>query len=88
MNSITSLLTKSEWISKIQAWSEQTTTSPSGYHLGHSKVLIADHDLQPDTYECQILEEKRSQLIDWQIDLINMAIVNGSYDRWAKIINS
>ena len=30
-----------DWISALKAWSERTTTSPSGRHLGHLKVCLA-----------------------------------------------
>ena len=65
-----------EWISKILAWPESMSTSPSSFHLNHSKALVAKHDLSPDSPEYAALEEQREQLIQWQVDLLNASIKN------------
>ena len=88
LDSVPGGLTKDEWIGKIKAWPESTTTSPSGFHLGHSKVLLAPTDLEPQSTEFEALEEKRADLIDWQVGLLNVALVNGyCYERWKHIVN-
>lgn len=55
---IPATLTKNKWMTKIISWLEQTTTSPSGYCVGHSKVLTAEHDIDPDSPKIQLLENK------------------------------
>jgi hypothetical protein len=88
LDSIQGVLTIEEWIGKIAAWKESTTTSPSGFHLTHSKALVAKHDLDINTPEGANLERKRLQLIEWQVRLLNVAINNGhSYKRWQTIVN-
>lgn len=88
LNNIPDILTKSEWTQKTRNWLELTTTSPSGYHLGHSKVLLAEHNLQPETLKYELLEENYNRLIEWQVDLINLAIQNSyTYVQWSKVIN-
>jgi hypothetical protein len=77
LDSIPGLLTIEEWIGKIAAWKESTTTSPSGFHLTHSKSLVAKHDLELNTPEGAMLESKRIQLIDWQVRILNVAIKQG-----------
>ena len=77
-----------EWIGKISAWPESKSTSPSGFHLTHSKALVAKHDLSPGTPEYTALEEQWEQLIQWQVDLLNAAIKNQySFHRWQSIVN-
>ena len=36
-------ITRQEFIDKLKVWTETTTTSPSGLHLGHFKPLLARH---------------------------------------------
>ena len=63
-------------------------TSPSSFHLSHSKALVAKHDLSPRSPEYAALEEQREQLIQWQVDLFNVAIKNQySFHRWQSIVN-
>ena len=76
LNQIQDTLTAKEWTGKISAWPESTTTSPSGFHITHSKALVAKHDLTPGSPEYATLEEQREQLIQWQVDLLNAAIKN------------
>jgi hypothetical protein len=43
-----------KYVAKLKCWSETTSTSPSGLHLGHYKALIARHsysELHPDEPE-------------------------------------
>ena len=47
LDSIPAELSHSYWIEKIKPWPETATTSPSGFHLGHSKGLVSPHDLEP-----------------------------------------
>ena len=63
LDQIQDTLTTTEWISKISAWPESTSTSPSGFHLTHSKALVAKHDLSPKSPEYTALEEQWEQLI-------------------------
>ena len=73
LNQIQDTLTTTEWIGKISPRPESTLTSPSGFHLTHSKALVAKHDLSSDSPEYATLEEQREQLIQWQVDLLNAA---------------
>ena len=74
LDQIQDTLTIMEWTSKISASPESTSTSPSGFHLTHSKALVAKHDLTPGSPEYTALEEQREQLIQWQVDLLNATI--------------
>ena len=39
---INTIITPDQFISAIKIWKEQTSTSPSGRHLGHYKTIIKD----------------------------------------------
>jgi hypothetical protein len=45
LDSIKAEVTIEEYVGKIQSWPEGTSTSPSGFHLSHSKSLVSPHDL-------------------------------------------
>jgi hypothetical protein len=49
LDTIADTVTTTEWTEKIQNWPESTSTSPSGFHLTHSKALLARHDLDIST---------------------------------------
>eukprot|EP00957_Ditylum_brightwellii_P175713 13379032-Ditylum_brightwellii.AAC.1 len=67
-NSITSelILEVQEWKQKICVWNKQTTTSPSGCHLGHLKALQSwgPDALTPD--DGKELNAKQNALIQAQ----------------------
>ena len=88
LDQILDTLMTTEWIGKISAWPETTSTSPSGFHLTRSKTLVAKHDLTPGSPAYAALEEQRERLIQWQVDLLNTAIKHQySFHRWQSIVN-
>ena len=88
LDQIPDTLTITEWIGKISVWPEKTLTSPSGFHLTHSKALVAKHDLTPGSPVHAALEEQQEQLIQWQVDLLNAAIKHQySFPCWQSIVN-
>ena len=92
-------ITAAEFCGKLQVWSESTTTSPSGLHLGHYKALIAklsySSDLSDDELTPQFCNQ-RDELNSMQEDLfqIHLRLINyrlncgTSYTRWHTIINT
>ena len=88
LDQILDTLTTTEWIGKISAWPETMSTSPSGFHLTHSKALVAKHDLTLGSPAYATLEEQQEHLIQWQVDLLNMAIKHQySFHHWQSIVN-
>ena len=80
-------ITEDEFRDKLKVWSEATTTSPSGLHLGHYKSLIARHsfmsgadddDLTPE-YKAQRdeLNLKQNTLFRLHLDMLNYALRSG-----------
>ena len=88
LDSIQDTLTINEWVEKIRSWPESTSTSPSGFHLSHSKALVMPFDLEEDDADRELLEAQRHDLIEWQIKMLNLAITNKySMNRWQHIVN-
>ncbi|KAI2497109.1 hypothetical protein MHU86_17370 [Fragilaria crotonensis] len=88
-----------DFCAKLRLWSESTTTSPSGMHLGHYKTLIARHsyssDVSDEELEPEFIERRdelnfRQQAIrQLRLDLLNYALERGySFQRWQKVINT
>lgn len=85
---IPAIITILEWEGKIKAWKESTSTSPSGFHLGHSKALIANHGLTRESSEAAKLEAKQKTLVAWQVELINVGITNQhTFERLKVVVN-
>ena len=67
---------------------ENTSTSPSGFHLMHSKTHIMAHDLNKKDLEYAVIKQKCQQLIQWQLDLLNLTLKHSySFKRWKTIAN-
>ena len=81
---------------KINSWKENTSTSPSGRHLGRYKALFAqgsftcDPDGDPDTNDrYKKLSDAQRDIADVIIAIINHCITTGYVlDRWKTIINT
>eukprot|EP00957_Ditylum_brightwellii_P035382 2683418-Ditylum_brightwellii.AAC.1 len=56
------------------AWTEQTTTSPSGQHLGHLKVLQSRGTDNPTSEEGKLLATQQKLLGNTQVEMANHAI--------------
>ena len=92
-------ITKDEFIGKLKVWSESTTTSPSGMHLGHYKSLLAKHSYSSDLFDDELtpelqeqrdeLNSKQQDLFDLHLTMLNYALARGySYQRWRTIANT
>ena len=90
-------ITEDDWVAKIKKWREETTTSPSGMHLGHHKALctpifVPTPKNSPgtnttDTVEPTV-EDKRVELLQCQLQLLNYAIDHcHSFARWQRVEN-
>jgi hypothetical protein len=88
-----------DFCDKLRLWSESTTTSPSGMHLGHYKALIARHSYSSDASEDDMTPEFKAQrdeldyrqqaLRQLRLTMINYALERGySYKRWQKVVNT
>ena len=83
-----SLITIEDFDSRMRKWRESTSTSPSGRHLGHYKVLVATPDRSLQENEFNKLKEYQLDIKQCYIGLINYCIShNYSLNRWKSIIN-
>ena len=92
-------ITADQFRSKLQVWTESTTTSPSDMHLGHYKALIAKHSFSTDLPDDELTPEfcaqrdelnaKQNDLFQIHLTLINYALQRSfSYTRWHTIVNT
>jgi hypothetical protein len=81
-------LTLSDFTAKLRVWRESTSTSPSGRHLGHYKVVC-----RPIAYACkphdqEFMEDARHMLLQAHLDIINYGLLHGySLQRWQQVVN-
>ena len=74
-----------DFVSAISVWSENTSTSPSGRHLGHYKALVS---VYKDTHAKLELKIKATEILQLFVDLLNLASTKGfALDRWKTVIN-
>ncbi|KAI2491614.1 hypothetical protein MHU86_22931 [Fragilaria crotonensis] len=87
-----------EFVQKLKVWTESTTTSPSGFHLGHYKALIGRHSHSIDARDDELppefvtvrneLDQKQRELREVHLRLLNYALERGySYRRWHTVAN-
>ncbi|KAI2495020.1 hypothetical protein MHU86_19495 [Fragilaria crotonensis] len=92
-------ITEEEFEGKLRVWTESTTTSPSGLHLGHYKALIAKHSYKTDASDDELTSEfkqqreeldfKQHELFCLHLNMLNYALKRGySYKRWQIIANT
>ena len=83
-------LTPEEYRGKLKVWDETTSTSPtSDMHLGHLKTYWAEHTLPEGSPEAAALEDKRRNILDGHLLLLNYALQTGySYKPWRRIVNT
>ena len=89
-------ITEQEYSSKLRVWTESTSTSPSGLHLGHYKALIARHDYSE--IEAETIEETAQKdewnhmqgcLLRLHVQMLNYALERGyAYQRWRTVVNT
>jgi hypothetical protein len=78
-------ITEDDWKKKIMKWPEKTTTSPSGFHLGHYKALYKPHKWYFDETgnKKEQMDSKQHQMAQAQLKFINTLLNNGiSLQRW------
>ena len=89
-------ITTEEYVGKLKIWSESTSTSPSGLHLGHYKALIARHHYSDIDTDDEELVAKRdtwnrmqTSLLELHVNMLNYALERGySYQRWHIVANA
>jgi hypothetical protein len=76
-------VTETDYRKFFRKWTESTSTSPSGKHLGHYKALLS-LGLEQDPP----IKPLADAVIELQLQLSNVALTYGHvYDRWRKIVS-
>ena len=89
-------ISEQEYVGKLRAWRESTSTSPSGMHLGHYKALIARHEYSDiDSAKPEDNEQRdewnhmQSSILRLHVQQMNYALERGyAYNRWRKVVNT
>ena len=92
-------ISDAEFCAKLKTWRESTSTSPSGMHLGHYKVLVARHSFSTTASDTDLtpafiarrndINRKQEEIRSTKLALINYALERGySFKRWQNIVNS
>jgi hypothetical protein len=82
LTEIDTYITKDQVAKGFKKWRENTSTSPSGCHLGIRRIT---------SYQCTDTdsEEIRNNILQVQTDIINIPIQNGfSPTRWQTVVNA
>jgi hypothetical protein len=67
---ISSRITLQDFTSAIKAWKERTSTSPSGRHLGHYKLLVKTYE---DKTSSKDLKAVAGQILKLMVDMMDLA---------------
>jgi hypothetical protein len=81
-------ISREEFMGKIKNWEERTSTSPSGWHLGHYHILWRSHGLKDEHPHHDIVSNGQTLLLDIHVALLNYALKFGhSYKAWQNVVN-
>jgi hypothetical protein len=84
-SNISSRITMMDFIGAIKAWKERTSTSPSGRHLGHYKLLVETYE---DKTGSETIQAAAGQILKLMVDIMDLASDKGFIlDRWTKVVN-
>jgi hypothetical protein len=82
---ISSRISLDDFTSAIKAWKERTSTSPSGRHLGHYKLLVKTME---DQNAAEEVRQAAGEILQLMVDIMDLASDKGFIlDRWTTVIN-
>ena len=88
LDSLTPDITVADLRGKFSKWRELTSTSPSGRHLGHYKLLFQTIDRSLTADERTKYMAMQEEIAECYVALLNYAIRhNYSLERWRQIVN-
>jgi hypothetical protein len=82
---ISSRISLHDFTSAIKVWKERTSTSPSGRHLGHYKLLVKTFK---DKHTDPELKVATGEILQLMVDIMDLASNKGFIlEQWTKVIN-
>jgi hypothetical protein len=82
---ISSRISLGDFLGAIKVWKERTSTSPSGRHLGHYKLLVKAYESRTTTPE---VKSAVSDILNLMVDMMDLASDKGFIlKRWTKVVN-
>ena len=88
LDSLAPKVTIADLRGKFTSWRENTSTSPSGRHLGHYKILFSKVDHRLPEEEQDEIRAQQKDIQQLYVDMINYAIEHKySYERWKHVVN-
>jgi exonuclease III len=89
LNEIPPGLSVHEMKKAYRIWNENTSTSPSGRHLGHYHALLKSDGLKKDSVEAVVMEASRDSIWSIHHTLFEYGIRNAHcFSRWKNIVNA
>jgi hypothetical protein len=88
LDSLSPKITIEDLKGKFTNWRENTSTSSSGRHLGHYKILFSRVDHRLPKEEQERIKAQQKDIQQLYVDMINYAIEHKySYERWKHVVN-
>ena len=82
---ISSLISMDDFTSAIHGRKEQTSTSPSGRHLGRYKLLVKTFR---DPHAAPKIKDAAGEILHLMVDILDLASEKGVIlDRWTIVVN-
>ena len=89
LDSIPGKITVKQMLAKFMIWREATSTSPSGCHLSHYKLLFQPIDPRLEKPDRQKIQEMQESIANMYCSMINYAITHRySFERWQQIVDT
>jgi hypothetical protein len=84
-SNISSRVSLQDFVSAITVWKERTSTSPSGRHLGHYKLLVRTYENKNALPE---IRAAAGDILNLMVGMLDLASEKGfTVERWIKVIN-
>jgi hypothetical protein len=84
-SNISASVSLEDFVNTIQVWNEQTSTSPSGRHLGHYTLLVS---VFQDKLAKPALKEKAEAILQLLVSMLNLSNTKGfALDHWKTVVN-
>jgi hypothetical protein len=89
MPALSSSILINEMKQKYRTWSETTSSSPSGQHLGHKHALLKPDGLDQKSAGYQELDATRTEILSMHHLMLNYGLRHGyCFERWKNVVST